>query len=94
MKTSGISKFCLCTVQYDDTDASFLKMWSVSCLGVLFIFFVLKESACRKSGRIWLEQVRIVVRGDLQNKILFGDNFSPTASMRTVKYILEDNKSA
>ena len=28
---------------------------------------------------------RIVVRGDLQNKELFGDTFSPTASMRILK---------
>ena len=32
----------------------------------------------------------IVVRGDLNNKGLVGDNWSPTASMRTLKYFLED----
>ena len=32
----------------------------------------------------------IVVRGDLQNKEMVGDNWSPTASMRTLKYFLED----
>ena len=31
---------------------------------------------------------RIVVRGDLQNKELVGDTWSPTASMRTLKYLL------
>ena len=35
-------------------------------------------------------KLRIVVRGDLQNKELVGDNFSPTASMRTLKYFFED----
>ena len=33
---------------------------------------------------------RIVVRGDLQNKELVGYNYSPTASMRTLKYFFED----
>ena len=31
-------------------------------------------------------KLRIVVRGDLQNKELVGDNWPPTASMRTLKY--------
>ena len=35
-------------------------------------------------------KLRIVVRGDLQNKEIIGDNWSPTASMRTLKYFLED----
>ena len=35
-------------------------------------------------------KLRIVVRGDLQNKELVGDAWSPTASMRTLKYFLED----
>ena len=35
-------------------------------------------------------KLRIVVRGDLQNKEMVGDNWSPTASMRTVKYFLAD----
>ena len=30
----------------------------------------------------------IIVRGDLHNKELFGDNWSPTASMRNLKYFL------
>ena len=33
---------------------------------------------------------RIVVIGDLQNKELVGDNWSPTASLRTLKYFLAD----
>ena len=34
--------------------------------------------------------IRVVVRGDMQNKELVGDNWSPTTSMRTLKYFLED----
>ena len=32
----------------------------------------------------------IVVRGDLQNKELVGDTWSPIASMRNLKYFLAD----
>ena len=35
-------------------------------------------------------KLRIVVRGDLQNKEMIGDTWSPTASMRTLKYLPED----
>ena len=35
-------------------------------------------------------KLRIMVRGDLQNKELVGYTWSPTASMRTLKYFLED----
>ena len=35
-------------------------------------------------------KLRIVVRGDLQNKEIVGDTWSPTASMRTLKYFLAD----
>ena len=35
-------------------------------------------------------KLRIVVRGDLKNKELVGDTWSPTASMRTYKYFLAD----
>ena len=35
-------------------------------------------------------KLRIVVRGDLQNKEMIGDTWSPTASMRTLKYFLSD----
>ena len=35
-------------------------------------------------------KLRIVVRGDLKNKDLVGDTWSPTASMRTLKYFSED----
>ena len=33
---------------------------------------------------------RIVVRGEQHNKELVGDTWSPTASMRTLKYFLAD----
>ena len=33
-------------------------------------------------------KLRIVVKGDLQNKEMVGDTCSPTASMRTLKYFL------
>ena len=35
-------------------------------------------------------KLRIVVRGDLQNKEMVGDTCSPTASMKTLKYFLAD----
>ena len=35
-------------------------------------------------------KLRIVVRGDLQNKDLDKENWSPTSSMRTLKYFSED----
>ena len=35
-------------------------------------------------------KLRIVVRGDLKNKEMVGDTWSPTASMRTLKYFLSD----
>ena len=36
-------------------------------------------------------QLRIEVRGELKNKEMIGDNWSPTASMRTLKYFLADD---
>ena len=35
-------------------------------------------------------KLRILVRGDLQNKEMVGDTWSPTASMSTLKYFLAD----
>ena len=35
-------------------------------------------------------KLRIVVRGDFHNKEMVGDTWSPTASMRTLKYFLAD----
>ena len=44
-----------------------------------------------QSDRI-LDKIKLIimVRGDLQNKELVGDTWSPTASMGTLKYFLED----
>ena len=40
---------------------------------------------------IWKKlKLRFVVRGDLQNKELVGDTWSPIASTRTLKYFLGD----
>ena len=41
-------------------------------------------------GSLYKLKLRIVVRGDLQNKAKVGDTWSPTASMRTLKYFLAD----
>ena len=35
-------------------------------------------------------KLKILVRGDLQNKELVGDTWSPTDSTRTLEYFLED----
>ena len=35
-------------------------------------------------------RLRIVVKGDLQNKEMVGDTWSPTAYMRTLKYFQAD----
>ena len=35
-------------------------------------------------------KLRIVYRGDLQNKEMIGETWSPTASTRTLKYFLAD----
>ena len=35
-------------------------------------------------------KLRIVVRGDLQDKEIIGDIWAPTASTRTLKYFLEN----
>ena len=35
-------------------------------------------------------KLRIVVRGDFQNKVLVGDTWSPTTSKRTLKYFSAD----
>ena len=41
-------------------------------------------------GRLDKLNMRIVVRGDLQNKELVGYTWSPTASIRTMKYFFAD----
>ena len=44
----------------------------------------------QSNGSLDKLKLRIVVRGDLQNKEMVGDTWSPTASMRTLKYFLSD----
>ena len=48
------------------------------------------KAKIHSSGSLDKLKLIIVVRGYLQNKELFGDNFLPTASMRTLKYFLGD----
>ena len=45
---------------------------------------VYKEN--QSDGSLEELKLRIVVRGDLQNEDLFGDTWSPTASMKNLKY--------
>ena len=44
----------------------------------------------QSDGSLYKLQLRIVVKGDLQNKEMVVDTWSPTASMRTLKYFLAD----
>ena len=44
------------------------------------------KSKIQSDGSFDKLKLIIVVRGDLQNKDLVGDIWSPTASMRTLKY--------
>ena len=46
------------------------------------------KSKYQSGGSIDKLKLRIVVRGDLQNKEMVGDTWSPTASMRTLGYFL------
>ena len=48
------------------------------------------KAKIQSDGSLDKLMLRIVVRGDLQNKEMIGDTWSPTASMRTLKYFLED----
>ena len=48
------------------------------------------KSNIKSDGSIDKLKLRIAVRGDLQNKELVGDTWSPTASMMTLKYLLVD----
>ena len=48
------------------------------------------KSKIQYDGSLDKLKLRIVVRGDLQNKGMVGDTWSPTASMRTLKYFLAD----
>ena len=44
----------------------------------------------QSDGSLDNSKLRIVVIGYLQNKVLVGDTWSPTASVRNLKYFLPD----
>ena len=46
------------------------------------------KAKIQSDGSLEKLKLRFVVRVDLQNKEVFGDTWSPTASMRTLKYFL------
>ena len=48
------------------------------------------KAKIQSDGSLDKLKLRILVRGDMQNKALFQDTWSPTASMRTLKYFLAD----
>ena len=48
------------------------------------------KSKIHSDGSIDKLKSIILVRGDLQNKEMVGDTWSPTASMRKLKYFLAD----
>ena len=48
------------------------------------------KAKIQSDGSLDKLKLRIEVRGDLQNKKIVGDTWSPTASMRTLKYFLAD----
>ena len=48
------------------------------------------KAKIQSDGSLDKSKLRILVRGYLQNKELVGDTWCPTASMRTLKYFLED----
>ena len=55
----------------------------IPCMGVY-------KSNIQSDGSLYKPKLIIVVRWDLQNKELVGDNWSPTSSMNTLKYLLTD----
>ena len=48
------------------------------------------KAKIQSDGSLDKLKLRIVVRKDLQNKEMIGDTWSPTASMRNLKYFLAD----
>ena len=48
------------------------------------------KAKIQSDGSLDKLKLRIVVRGNLQNKEMVGDAWSPTAYMRTLKYFLAD----
>ena len=49
------------------------------------------KAKIQSDGIIYKVKLIIVVRVDLHNKELVGDTWLPTASIRTLKYFLEDS---
>ena len=49
------------------------------------------KAKIQSDGSLDKLNLRIVVRGDLQNKELVGDTWSPRSSMSTLKYFLADS---
>ena len=48
------------------------------------------KAKIQSDGSLDKLKFRIVVRGDLHNKEMVGDTWSPTASMRNLNYFLAD----
>ena len=53
-------------------------------------FIDVYKANIQSGGSLDKLKLRIVVRGDFQNKEMVGDTWSPTASMRNLKYFLAD----
>ena len=49
------------------------------------------KAKIQSDGSLNKLKLRILVRGDIQNKEIVGDTWSPIASMRTLKYFLSDS---
>ena len=48
------------------------------------------KSKIQYDGSLDKLKLRIVVRGDFQNREMVGDTWSPTSSIRTLKYLLTE----
>ena len=48
------------------------------------------QAKIQSDGSLDRLKLRIVVRGDLQNKEMVGNTWSPKASMSTLKYFISD----
>ena len=53
----------------------------------------LYKAKIQSDGSLDKLKLRIVVRGDLQNKELVGGTWSPTDSMRTIKFLGRFNQT-
>ena len=48
------------------------------------------KAKIQSDGSLDKLELRTVVRGDMQNKEMVGDTWSPISSMRTLEYVLAD----